>query len=198
MLCGRWIRAGERSTDACYQPWQSYRDLQCSINLVNWIPNPDCWALGKKQTMLRELFCNAGLPVDTSTHRDCSGNLLLEWASMPSWKERLHLEGKKKKKSQLIHEIWIPQGELNIRSFASPITTSVSVFKWARSFSTQNFQREFGSLQTTSNFNVKSPTRHESNKKINRWHIEEFFHNKHCTTLIFGIRMPQKIKVLIE
>lgn len=66
MLCGRWIRAGERSTDACYQPWQSYRDLQCSINLVNWIPNPDCWALGKKQTMLRELFCNAGLPVGTS------------------------------------------------------------------------------------------------------------------------------------
>lgn len=61
MLCGRWIRAGERSTDACYQPWQSYRDLQCSINLVNWIPNPDCWALGKKQTMLCELFCNAGL-----------------------------------------------------------------------------------------------------------------------------------------
>lgn len=96
MLCGRWIRAGERSTDACYQPWQSYRDLQCSINLVNWIPNPDCWALGKKQTRLRELFCNAGLPVDTSMHRHCTANLLWERASMPSCKKRLHLQGKKK------------------------------------------------------------------------------------------------------
>lgn len=96
MLCGRWIRAGERSTDACYQPWQSYRDLQCSINLVNWIPNPDCWALGKKQTRLRELFCNAGLPVDTSMHRHCTANLLWERASMPSCKKRLHLQDKKK------------------------------------------------------------------------------------------------------
>lgn len=80
----------------------------------------------------------------------------------------------------------------------SPITTSVAVFKRAPSFRTQNFQRGFGFLQTTWNFKVKSPTCHEENKKINRWHIEEFFHNKHCTTLISGIRMPQKIKVLIE
>lgn len=116
MLCGRWIRAGERSTDACYQPWQSYRDLQCSINLVNWIPNPDCWALGKKQTMLRELFCNAGLPVDTSTQRHFTGNLLLERASMPSWKKRLHLKEKIKKFPLKIVKTGIPQGELNVQS----------------------------------------------------------------------------------
>lgn len=98
MLCGRWIRAGERSTDACYQPWQSYRDLQCSINLVNWIPNPDCWALGKKQTMLCELFCNAGLAVATSLQGHCPANLLWEPSLMPSWRKRLHLQGKKKTK----------------------------------------------------------------------------------------------------
>lgn len=135
------------------------------------------WTPQRTGTALETYFWN-----DPRCHRGRKGS---------TWKE-------KKINSQLVHEIWIPQGELNIRSFTSPITTSVSVFKWARSFSTQNFQREFGSLQTTWNFNVKSPTRHESNKKINRWHIEEFFHNKHCTTLIFGIRMPQKIKVLIE